>query len=39
MANTDRLVYEIHMNDVHEDVFGYREDSKLFDPVNKKVIK
>ena len=45
--DTDSLVYEIETDDVYEDFYenknlfdfsDYPEDSKFFDPVNKKVI-
>ena len=46
-TNTDSLIYEIETNDVYEyfyenknlfDFSDYSENSKFFDPVNKKVI-
>ena len=46
-TDTDSLVYEIETNDVYEDFYrdrnlfdfsDYPQDSKFFDPVNKKVI-
>ena len=46
-TDTDSLVYEIERDNVYEDFYvnnnlfdfsDYPEDSKFFDPVNKKVI-
>ena len=46
-TDTDNLVYKIKTNDVYEDFYNdkdlfdfsdYPQDSKFFDPVNKKVI-
>ena len=46
-TDADSLVYEINKNDVYEDFYNnkellfnfidYTEDSKFFDPINKKV--